>query len=676
MPGVNPRGREWGLQAGTGVRAGPVRDPGPSAARMTKAPDAARPAATARPRNAPRPLRYARKRAAVLALVYLLMGIHIAHWKASGKTLAPLELNEVMYTLELGIVTAGFVFMCVAMLSVLLFGRFFCSWGCHILALEDLCAWLLGKIGIKPRPIRSRLLLLVPPLAMFYMFLWPQTKRLLTGAWPALEPLIGNPPPFELRVLGDQEGWASFVTQDYWRNLPGPWIAVLTFLSCGFAIVWVLGSRAFCAYGCPYGVLFAVADRFAPGRIVLRGECTGCGHCTAVCDSHVRVHEEIAAHGRVVNPDCLKDLDCVSVCPTQGIGFRFAKPAFFAKTGDPQAPKIRYDLSWPEELLAAGAFLATLLVFRGLYASVPFLMTLGLGSFLAWVFIVALRLVRRPNVRFVTIQLRRDGRWTAAGRVYALATVLLLAFMAHSGVIRWHEARSQRLFGEILAATPHGSAPPADLVEETLGHLRFRETWGLHVPPELDQKLLALYGATGRTGEATPVLARMVARDPGRPDLRLALAEAQSALQRYDAAETQLREALRLDPRSAPAWYNLGVLVSARGDDASALACYESAVRCDSADADSRNNLGHLLGRLGRTEEALAHLREAVRLKPDSAVSHFNLAGLLAAAGRKAEAEEHLRRAAAIDPRFADAAIGPAPGTPSDGGDPAGRGSR
>src|SRR5438552_937939 len=90
--------------------------------------------------------RYSRWRTATLASVYVLFGLHIAHWRIAGKTLAPLELNEVMYTLELGIVTAGFLFMLVAALATLVFGRFFCSWGCHILALEDPCAWMLGKL--------------------------------------------------------------------------------------------------------------------------------------------------------------------------------------------------------------------------------------------------------------------------------------------------------------------------------------------------------------------------------------------------------------------------------------------------------------------------------------------------------------------------------------------------
>lgn len=40
-----------------------------------------------------------------MLLVYILMAIHIEHWYLAGKTLAPLELDEVIYTLELGIVT-------------------------------------------------------------------------------------------------------------------------------------------------------------------------------------------------------------------------------------------------------------------------------------------------------------------------------------------------------------------------------------------------------------------------------------------------------------------------------------------------------------------------------------------------------------------------------------------
>ncbi|MCP3933761.1 MAG: hypothetical protein GY708_00160, partial [Actinomycetia bacterium] len=58
-----------------------------------------------------RPLKYGKWRALALTSVYVLFGLHIAHWKLNGSTLAPLELNEVMYTLEAGVVTAGFLLM-------------------------------------------------------------------------------------------------------------------------------------------------------------------------------------------------------------------------------------------------------------------------------------------------------------------------------------------------------------------------------------------------------------------------------------------------------------------------------------------------------------------------------------------------------------------------------------
>ena len=47
---------------------------------------------------------YARWRALSLSLVYVVFGIHIIHWKITGKTLAPLELNQIrrgFYTPEL-----------------------------------------------------------------------------------------------------------------------------------------------------------------------------------------------------------------------------------------------------------------------------------------------------------------------------------------------------------------------------------------------------------------------------------------------------------------------------------------------------------------------------------------------------------------------------------------------
>ena len=269
--------------------------------------------------------RFSRWRAASLVFVHVLILGHVVHWLVAGKTLAPLEMNEVMHTLELGIVTAGALFMLLALLATALFGRFFCSWACHILALQDLSAWALRRMRIKPRPVRSRLLLWVPIGVMLYMFLWPQVMRLLEGrAYPGL------------RFLDDEGGWASFLTSDFSRNLPGPVVAILTFLVCGFVLVYVLGSRSFCSYVCPYGAVFGLADRVAPGRIRSRDACTQCGTCTAVCDSGIRVHEETERYGTVVSPPLPQRPRLRRRLPSRQSVLRDG--AAFAGQADPEGP--------------------------------------------------------------------------------------------------------------------------------------------------------------------------------------------------------------------------------------------------------------------------------------------------------------------------------------------------
>src|SRR5438094_6012994 len=99
-----------------------------------------------------------RWRAAALMTLNLFMIAHIIQWRVMGKTISPIEPSETMQTIQGGFVNAGFIFFSLAILATLIFGRFVCGWGCHILALQDLCGWLLKKMGLHPKPFRSRLL--------------------------------------------------------------------------------------------------------------------------------------------------------------------------------------------------------------------------------------------------------------------------------------------------------------------------------------------------------------------------------------------------------------------------------------------------------------------------------------------------------------------------------------
>jgi len=659
----------------------------------------------------PRKRHFARWRALSLSLVYVVFGLHIAHWKLTGKTLAPLELNEVMYTLELGIITAGFIFMCMLVLGSFLFGRFFCSWACHIMVLQELCAWLLRKLHIRPKQLRSRLLLFVPALTALYMFVWPQIVR----AWHSKAI-----PTFHLAQ--DADGWASFATTNFWRNLPGPWIMALTFLVCGFAVVYILGTRSFCTYVCPYGAVFGLADRFSLARIRVSDACQQCGHCTATCTSGVRVHEEVHQHGMIVNPACLKDLDCIAACPQGALSYGLGKPSLFKSYASGGRFGLPFDYTLGEELLAAVMFLATVLCFRGLYGRIPFLLSLAGGAIIAYLTVAVVQLAYRPQVTIGTVPVRRQGRLTGAGKVFLAGIVLFAAFYAHCAVIRYHEYFGLR---SVQLAQATGSVEAADKARQ---RLLVAQRWGLFDNPTVERGLFAAAAVRGDSTEAETHARRLLEQRPGDLYVRLTLARTMVADDRRDDARRELQQlldgarvegpkqkpmlvaahellgtlhvqrkafddaakqfeaALALEPENASLHAKLGGALAELGRLDQAIAHFAKATRLDPSlheadynlgtllmyqgrfpeaadhltramvdyedDADAHNNLGLVLSRTGAWEEAERHLRRAIELAPDHADAHFNLARLLVKMDRLGEAHAHLTRAAELDPRY------------------------
>jgi len=564
-----------------------------------------------------------------------------------------------MYTAELGIVTAGFLFMALVLLSTLAFGRFFCGWACHILALEDLCAWALQKLRIRPKPVRSLVLAWVGPAAAFYMFLWPQLTRLFSG-----EPLP------KLRVAEDASGWASFVTEDYWRNLPGPGIAVFTFLVCGFAIVYILGSRSFCRYVCPYGAIFRVADRLSISGIRLRrgfdsADCLSCGACTAVCQSHIRVHEEIAHHGRVVSPECLKDLDCVSVCPEHKLKVGFGTPALIRDLTGPAFKKPGRDYSWRDEVLAAFVMAITFLSLRGLYGEVPFLLALALGTIAAYLAVKAYHLATRPNVRFNDFQLKTSGRWSSSGFAFVFGALLLGVLIVHSGFVRWHEYAGNReyeLLGTQMSGGPRSANP--ELIQSCLSHYETCASWGFVRSAKLDRALASLYGLTGQDTKEREALERLTQSDPGDIEARLRLAPLLVSQGQVQEALRELRLASKSPPRlSREREQNLALRADAlrmeaeihmmQGESQAAEDALRASLGFRETDL-ARACLAKVFAARNEYSKAQIEVRRAIALHPNEVHWTLLLSEVLEASGRSEEALDTLRGAAdkfALDPR-------------------------
>jgi NAD-dependent dihydropyrimidine dehydrogenase PreA subunit len=583
-----------------GDRDGTERSPGAGIAALTRS-SAAEPAMDGE-RPKVRPSKVGKWRALSLLLVHVLVALHVWYFVSRGKTISPLEPSEAMQFSKEGLVNAGLIFFALTIVSTLVLGRWFCGWACHIVALQDGCSWILGKLGIRPRFVNLGILGSVPWIAFVYMFLVPVFVQLLEGRAPT--------------VTG-----VNLYTSDFWKSFPSWPVAAVTIAVCCFGLVYFLGAKGFCNYGCPYGAIFGITDQIAPMRIRVTDACEGCGHCTAVCTSNVRVHEEVRDFKMVVDPGCMKCLDCVSVCPKDALYVGFGAPAMTApRAAGPKAAAVasgsdatgarrgalarwallcvfmagsfavfigyngefggfvnvvdwklvatltvvsfaaalvfkgkarrRSEYTLAEEALLGLSFLGAMFAFRGLHGWVPLLFCFGLASIFAWSLVQFLRLATRDDVRIQRIALKLQGKWRGSGVVFALVMVGVLTGFAFA-------ARDQVAQREVAKAS-------------------------------LSQ---AVYNR--------------------------GVFEAQNS--HFEEARAAFERALDLDPTSIEARENLAGVLCQLGRFADGVVQYERALQQNPNDADTHTLCARALMELGDRTRAIEHMREAVRIAPERA---------------------------------------------------------
>jgi Flp pilus assembly protein TadD len=110
------------------------------------------------------------------------------------------------------------------------------------------------------------------------------------------------------------------------------------------------------------------------------------------------------------------------------------------------------------------------------------------------------------------------------------------------------------------------------------------------------------------------------------------------------------QQALRMNPDSAVAHNDLGLVLARLGRSEDAIKQYQEALQLSPDSAVAHNDLGLVLARLGRSEDAVKQFQEASRLKPDYANAHNNLANALLQTGNVAEAIRHYEQALQLAP--------------------------
>ena len=142
-------------------------------------------------------------------------------------------------------------------------------------------------------------------------------------------------------------------------------------------------------------------------------------------------------------------------------------------------------------------------------------------------------------------------------------------------------------------------------------------------------------------GGAPPSPAARILSDQGAEQL---------ARGELEEAEASLRLALEIEPGSAAAHANLGLVALARGELDEAEAQLRGAIHARQDFVEAWSSLGVVLERRGRVEEAEHAYVHALSVNPGRAEPRLCLARLLVRRGRPAEARAHLLRLVALLP--------------------------
>ena len=131
-----------------------------------------------------------------------------------------------------------------------------------------------------------------------------------------------------------------------------------------------------------------------------------------------------------------------------------------------------------------------------------------------------------------------------------------------------------------------------------------------------------------------------------RPEARTNLGTFHARQHRFDDAQVEFQEALKLDPRYVPAYVNAADAYRQRGRDEDAIRILREGIAQASSSAPLHHSLGLAFARGQQRDAALPELAKAAQLAPDSARYTYVYAVALNSVGRAPDAIKTLQRAA------------------------------
>jgi tetratricopeptide (TPR) repeat protein len=159
------------------------------------------------------------------------------------------------------------------------------------------------------------------------------------------------------------------------------------------------------------------------------------------------------------------------------------------------------------------------------------------------------------------------------------------------------------------------------------------------------RRLAAALEAKGDPAQAVEQLESARGMRPDDVGLVIDLANAQTALRRFDAAERELRRVLKTTPDIAGVHQGLGLISLRRGLYQQAEQELRRALELDPESGNAYFYRAEALNHLSRVDEAVEMLERAAQLQPDNARAYYLMGILQDKKGRPHEAAAMYRKA-------------------------------
>lgn len=154
---------------------------------------------------------------------------------------------------------------------------------------------------------------------------------------------------------------------------------------------------------------------------------------------------------------------------------------------------------------------------------------------------------------------------------------------------------------------------------------------------------------SGKNAQAVEQFQRALQRDSRFSRAHSAMANALAALNKFDQAESHIRQAIALDPANPVYHFGLGEILLQRGKTTEAAASFQRVLASDKAHVRAMVRLGQIDLEAKQPARAQTYFQQAVAANPRDIQARVGLGLSLSAQGRGAEALAEFQSAAAVD---------------------------